>query len=53
MVCKEKKNWLTACLVRNHGEAVVKSFKIKDIVNAFGLNFRMTEIEAGIANENN
>ncbi len=51
MVCKEKKHWLTACLVRNHGEAVVKSFKIKDIENTFGLNFRMTEIEAGIANE--
>ena len=51
MVCKNKKHWLNACLVRNHGEAVTKKFKVKNIENTFGLNFRMTEIEAGIAIE--
>ena len=38
-----------AALVRNHGEAVVKDFGIDDLVNAVGLNYRMTEIEAAIA----
>ena len=40
-----------ATLFRNHGEAVVESFKIKDIKNTVGLNLRMTEIEAAIALE--
>lgn len=51
LICKTKNHWLNTCLIRNHGEAVTKEFKIKDIANTFGLNFRMTEIEAGIANE--
>ncbi len=51
MLCKNKNHWLNACLVRNHGEAVTKKFKVKNIANTFGLNLRMTEIEAGIANE--
>ena len=36
-------------LVRNHGEAVVRSFKIKDIQNTIGQNLRLTEIQAAIA----
>tara|TARA_Y100000588_G_C14249782_1_gene922987 strand:+ start:308 stop:1603 length:1296 start_codon:yes stop_codon:yes gene_type:complete len=36
------------CL-RNHGENVVEQFKIDDISNTLGLNYRMTEIEAAIA----
>ena len=51
LVCKDKRHWLNACLVRNHGEAVAKKFKVQNIENTFGLNFRMTEIEAGIAIE--
>jgi perosamine synthetase len=37
-------------LIRNHGENAVDHFNIKDISHTMGLNFRMTEIEAGIAN---
>jgi perosamine synthetase len=37
-------------LIRNHGENAVDDFGIKDISHTMGLNFRMTEIEAGIAN---
>ncbi len=51
MLCKNKEHWLNACLVRNHGEAVTNKFKVQNIANTFGLNFRMTEIEAGIAIE--
>ena len=35
-------------LVRNHGEAVVRSFKTKDIQNTIGQNLRLTEIQAAI-----
>lgn len=38
-----------AQLFRNHGEAVVEDFDLPNIANAFGSNYRMTEIEAGIA----
>lgn len=38
-----------AQLVRNHGEAVVEESGPADIANTFGSNYRMTEIEAGIA----
>jgi len=38
-------------LVRNHGEVVVEPMGISDIVNTVGLNYRMTEIEAAIAQE--
>lgn len=37
-----------ARLVRNHGEAVVADLGLKDIINALGWNYRMTETEAAI-----
>ncbi len=38
-------------LIRNHGETVVKGKGVENIVNMVGFNYRMTEIEAAIANE--
>lgn len=38
-------------LIRNHGEVVVKSKGVENIVNMVGFNYRMTEIEAAIASE--
>ena len=35
-------------MIRNHAEAVVSDFKIKNISNMIGNNFRMGEIEAAI-----
>ena len=35
-------------LIRNHGEAVVAEKGVKDLVNAFGFNLRLTEIQAAI-----
>lgn len=40
---------LKAALVRNHGEAVASAMKIADPVNAVGVNYRMTEMEAAVA----
>lgn len=39
------------CLVRNHGEALVRHFGVKDISNSLGWNYRMTEISAAIGVE--
>lgn len=38
-------------LIRNHGEAVVKHKKIKNLQNIVGYNFRLGEIEAAIGIE--
>lgn len=38
-------------LVRNHAEAVVEDKGVTNISNMIGFNFRMTEIEAAIGNE--
>jgi len=38
-------------LIRNHAEVVIKHRNIENIVNLIGFNYRMTEIEAAIANE--
>jgi dTDP-4-amino-4,6-dideoxygalactose transaminase len=39
-------------LIRNHGESVIKkSANKKDLINSFGFNFRMGEIEAAIGIE--
>lgn len=35
-------------LIRNHGEAVVAAKGVTDIVNTFGFNLRLTEIQAAI-----
>jgi perosamine synthetase len=38
-------------LIRNHGEGVVRLKGTQDISNILGANFRITEIEAALANE--
>lgn len=38
-------------LIRNHGEAVVEAAGYSNIENAFGFNYRMTEVTAAIAFE--
>ena len=38
-------------LIRNHGEAVVGPAKYENVVNIFGFNFRLTELQAAIARE--
>jgi len=38
-------------LIRNHGEAVVADKGVKNLVNTFGFNLRMTEITAAIGIE--
>ncbi|MCB9805863.1 DegT/DnrJ/EryC1/StrS family aminotransferase [Candidatus Nomurabacteria bacterium] len=38
-------------LIRNHAEAVVGPKKVTDLQNMVGFNFRMTEIEATITNQ--
>ena len=38
-------------LTRNHGEVLVADLGIDDIVNAVGLNYRMTNMEAAVAKE--
>lgn len=38
-------------LIRNHAEAVVEAKGDKNLTNMFGFNYRMTEIECAIANE--
>lgn len=38
-----------AALMRNHGEVVVKDMGVTDLVNAVGLNYRMSEMEAAVA----
>lgn len=37
-------------LIRNHAEAVVADKQVTDLVNMVGFNYRMTELEAAIAN---
>lgn len=37
-------------MIRNHAEAVIEAKGDKDLTNMFGFNYRMTEIEAAIAN---
>jgi dTDP-4-amino-4,6-dideoxygalactose transaminase len=38
-------------LIRNHGEMVVESKGVQDLVNMVGYNYRMTELEAAIGSE--
>ena len=40
-----------ACLIRNHAEAAVEGFNLKDISNMVGYNFRLGEIECAIGIE--
>lgn len=51
LVTNDDKFALKAALVRNHGECVVGPMGIDDIVNTVGLNLRMTEMEAAVAQE--
>ena len=39
-----------AALMRNHGELTVDGMEMNDIVNTVGVNYRMTEMEAAVAN---
>ncbi len=38
-------------LIRNHAESVVEAKGVKDLTNMIGFNFRMTEIDAAIGQE--
>jgi dTDP-4-amino-4,6-dideoxygalactose transaminase len=49
VICRDPDIALKLQLVRNHGEVVVGSMGIEDIVNTIGLNYRMTEMEAAVA----
>jgi perosamine synthetase len=49
VITNSRKIYMKMCLVRNHGETVVESFKIKNINNTIGQNFRLTEMQAAIA----
>ena len=49
VVCRDPHIALKLQLVRNHGEVVVGSMGVEDIVNTIGLNYRMTEMEAAVA----
>jgi dTDP-4-amino-4,6-dideoxygalactose transaminase len=49
VIANDEKLALKAALVRNHGEAVAAGLKIADLVNAVGVNYRMTEMEAAVA----
>lgn len=51
LITNSDKFALKAALVRNHGECVVDAMGIDDIVNTVGLNLRMTEMEAAVAQE--
>lgn len=49
VITNNEKYALKAALVRNHGEAVVAGLRVGDLVNAVGVNYRMTEMEAAVA----
>lgn len=49
LVTNDEKRAMKAALMRNHGEVVVADMGIDDIVNTVGLNYRMGEMEAAIA----
>jgi dTDP-4-amino-4,6-dideoxygalactose transaminase len=51
LVTDDERLALKAALLRNHGEAVVAEMGVDDIVNTAGLNLRMTEMEAAVAQE--
>ena len=48
LITNDDKLALKMKMIRNHAEAVVSDFKIKNISNMIGNNFRMGEIEAAI-----
>ena len=50
-VTNDKDLSIRLSLIRNHGEAVVDDMGISNISGILGVNFRMTEIEASIANQ--
>lgn len=51
LITNDERLALKAALLRNHGEAVVADMGIEDIVNTAGVNYRMTEMEAAVAQE--
>ncbi len=50
LVTNSKNIYFNSCLIRNHGESVVREWGIQDTRNTIGQNLRMTEIIAAIAN---
>jgi len=48
-VTDDKKLALRMQLIRNHGEVIVDSLKVKEIDNIVGYNYRMTELEAAVS----
>lgn len=50
LITNSKKIYFNSCLIRNHGESVVREWNIKDTRNTIGQNLRMTEVIAAIAN---
>lgn len=50
-VTNDKELALRLQLIRNHGEAVVEDAGYTEITNIIGSNFRMTELQAAIAQE--
>ncbi len=51
IVTNNKSIYKKLLLIRNHAEAVIKTNKIKDLVNMIGYNFRLGEIESAIGIE--
>lgn len=51
MVTNDDELALRLRLIRNHGEVIVEDMQVTNLVNAFGGNTRMLEIEAAIAYE--
>ena len=49
VITNDEKLALKAALMRNHGEAVAVGLGVTDLVNAVGVNYRMTEMEAAVA----
>ncbi len=49
VTCNDQDLAMRIRLIRNHGEALVDGFGIKDITNILGLNYRICNFEAAIA----
>ena len=49
VTCNDKELAMRIRLIRNHGEALVDGFGIKNITNILGLNYRICNFEAAIA----
>jgi perosamine synthetase len=51
-ICRDEEIYKRLMLIRNHAEAVIGGgFKVNNLVNMLGFNFRMGEMEAAISSE--